>query len=381
MEPLTRTSATSGLMKRLLIFSWVTLFIARVFAQDSDTTLNQYEGPYVKYQGNFVFVRYLDLKNQLVSDSFPKAEKDHHPIWIRFSNHKGWDFQVLLKNKLKIEPDSYGKVDRIIAFSDIEGEFDAFRNLLIANSVIDSSYHWIFGNGHLVICGDLFDRGLDVAAELWLLYKLETDASLQGGSVHTILGNHDIMNLSGDYRYVESKYMRRAAQMKMEYKDFYSADSELGRWLRTKNIIERISGNLYLHGGISPKILSLQWPVWKINENCRPYYDQGLHPEKFPDRDLWSFFDDNNISPFWYRGYFSNPRASQGLVDSTAAFYDVGKIIVGHDIISSVGSFYQGRVIGIDVNEHAGNSQGLLIEDKKSYRIDLTGTKVPLENN
>ena len=36
---------------------------------------------------------------------------------------------------------------------------------------MDEKYQWIFGKGHLVICGDLFDRGNDVAAELWLIYK------------------------------------------------------------------------------------------------------------------------------------------------------------------------------------------------------------------
>ena len=64
---------------------------------------------------------------------------------------------------------------------------------------MDSACHWTFGKGHLVICGDLFDRGNDVTAELWLLYKLEEEAKEKGGYVHTILGNHEIMNLSGDF--------------------------------------------------------------------------------------------------------------------------------------------------------------------------------------
>ena len=92
---------------------------------------------------------------------------------------------------------------------------------------------------------------------------------------------------------------------------------------------------------------------------------------------MWRLFD-GEYAPFWYRGYFLEPRASQGLVDSTLSFYQVGKIIVGHDIIDSVSSFYQGKVIGIDVNEHEGNSQGLLIEGSAYYKIDLTGKKYPL---
>ena len=62
----------------------------------------------------------------------------------------------------------------------------------------------------------------------------------------------------------------------------------------------------------------------------------------------------------------------RGLVDSTLSFYQV-RVVVGHDIINSVSSFYQGKVIGIDVNEHEGNSQGLLIENNTYFKIDLIG--------
>ncbi len=60
----------------------------------------------------------------------------------------------------------------MLAFSGIEGEFENFRGLLIAARVMDTLYNWTFGKTHLAICGDLFDRGRDVTAELWLQYKL-----------------------------------------------------------------------------------------------------------------------------------------------------------------------------------------------------------------
>jgi Calcineurin-like phosphoesterase len=356
-------------MKKLLYICISHIVIVTGFAQ----SLNLCEGPYVEYGKNRVIVRSIDANDQVIIDSFPTTEKDVHPLMVHFSNHSGWDFSVPFQKKIKTEPFSWGKVDRIIAFSDIEGEFEAFRGLLIANEVMNEKYQWIFGRGQLVICGDLFDRGNDVAAELWLLYKLEGEAKDSGGYVHTILGNHDIMNLSGDLRYVQPKYFARAKRMGTEYPELYNSKTELGGWLRSKNLIEKISNNLYLHAGISPEILALQWPLYKISSDCREYYDQSAHPEKFPGRDVWKFFDDT--SPFWYRGYFLDPRASQGLIDSTLSFYQVRKIIVGHDIIDSVSSFYQGKVIGIDVNEHEGNSQGLLIEGNTYYKIDLTGKK------
>jgi Calcineurin-like phosphoesterase len=356
-------------MKKLLIIGFAHLCITCCSAQ----SLNLCEGPYVEYRKNLVFVRSIDAASNVIIDSFPEAQKEAHPLAIHFSNHSGWDFSVTLRKKIKTESFNGSKTDVIVAFSDIEGEFEAFRNLLIANKVMDEKYQWVLGKGHLVICGDLFDRGNDVAAELWLLYKLEGEAKEGGGYVHTILGNHDIMNLSGDYRYVQPKYLERAKKMGTVYSELYNAKSELGEWLRSKNLIERINNDLFLHAGISPEVLALKWPLYKINSDCREYYDQGAHPEKFPDKDLWKFFDET--SPFWYRGYFTEPKATQALVNNTLSFYQVNKIIVGHDIIDSVSAFYQDKVIGIDVNEHEGNSQGLWIEGGSYFKIDLSGKK------
>jgi hypothetical protein len=361
-------------MKKMVSFINLILFGVAVQGQ----TPNVCEGPYVFYRGDHIIIRSIDSKGKPRKESFSAHDKEHHSLSVCFSNHAGWDFTVPFRKEIKNEPCIWGQVDKLIAFSDIEGEFEAFRNLLIANQVMDSLYHWTFGGGHLVICGDLFDRGRDVAAQLWLLYKLEDEARESGGYVHTLLGNHDIMNLSGDLRYVQAKYFDRAKQMGVEYADFYDKDSELGRWLRSKNIIERIGDNLCLHGGISPEILALQWPLDSVNTRCRPFYDQGDHPENFVDKDIWKFFDGDNISPFWYRSYFAYPRATQGLVDSTLALYRCRRIIVGHDILDNVSTFYQGKVIGIDVNEHEGHEQGLLIEEDKIFRIDVSGKKTLL---
>jgi len=340
----------------------------------SAQTLNQCDGPYVQYSADKVIVTSV-ANNVVIVDSFTVSEKAHHPLTIHFSNHTGWNFTVPFKKNLQNEPCIWDKADKIIALSDIEGEFEAFRNLLVANKVMDSAYQWTFGKGNLVICGDLFDRGKDVTAELWLLYKLEEEAKEKGGYVHTILGNHDIMNLSGDLRYVQKKYFDNATLMGKKYEELYGAGTELGRWLRSKNIMEKIGDYLCLHGGVSATINAKQMSLPDINNQCRPFYDQGQHPENFTDKSLWDFFDGHNVSPFWYRGYFLEPKAEESQIDSKLDLYHCKKIIIGHTIVDNVSSLYNGKVIAIDVNEHEGNSQGLLIENKQAYKINLTGKK------
>jgi hypothetical protein len=214
-------------------------------------------------------------------------------------------------------------------------------------------------------------------AELWLLYKLEDEAREKGGNVHTILGNHDVMNLSGDYRYVQQKYFDNAKLMQVEYATLYGRDTELGRWLRSKNTIEKIGDNLYLHGGISPAILARKMSLDVINEVCRPYYDQGHHLENFSDTSLRIFFGRDAL--FWYRGYFMDPRASQSFVDSTLAFYHAKRIIIGHTITdSNIASYYEGKIIGIDVNEHEGHSEAILVQKSRISVMDKDGKVRPI---
>ncbi|EHQ24617.1 family 78 glycoside hydrolase catalytic domain [Mucilaginibacter paludis] len=337
------------------------------------TTPGDNDGPYISYSGKSILIR--SVNNEKVTiNSLPVTTKAKTTINIHFNAHPSWDFNCKLKPSLNNEPDQYDKVNKLFVVSDIEGEFEAFRGLLIGNNIIDSHYNWIFGKGQLVICGDLFDRGKDVIPYLWLLYKLEQDAKVKGGYVHTILGNHDIMNLSGDYRYVDQKYFTTAEHLKQPYSELFSANTELGRWLRTKNIVEKIGDRLFLHAGISPEINALKMPLAQLNGSCRLFYDR-LRKE-LPEN-LAPLFGKNG--PFWYRGYFMAPRASNTTIDSTLAFYGCKQIIVGHSILArNIAMYYGGKVIGIDVNEHEGKRAGLFISHNQCYITDDRGHRMKL---
>ena len=78
--------------------------------------------------------------------------------------------------------------------------------LLTNNKIINNDLNWDFGEGHLVIVGDIFDRGSKVNEVLWLIYKLEIQARKMGGRVHFLLGNHDYMVLQRDLRYINSRW-------------------------------------------------------------------------------------------------------------------------------------------------------------------------------
>lgn len=82
--------------------------------------------------------------------------------------------------------------------SDPHGRLDCVISLLQGNGVIDKNYNWSFGSNHLMVIGDIFDRGKDVPQIFWLFYKLEDEAAKAGGTVSFLLGNHEPLVLAND---------------------------------------------------------------------------------------------------------------------------------------------------------------------------------------
>lgn len=93
-------------------------------------------------------------------------------------------------------------VERVVAISDVHGAYSAMVSTLTNAGVIDEQQRWSGGNTHLVITGDLLDRGADSRKVMELVMQLEEEAPQAGGRLHLLLGNHEVMNLVGDLRYV-----------------------------------------------------------------------------------------------------------------------------------------------------------------------------------
>jgi len=333
-----------------------------------------FDGPYVLYRNDSVFVNYIEgdsLSASLKTDSMKLSGKDN--ITLRINNDlPGKTFTVKLKPKLDNEKAEYKKVGKMLILSDIEGNFEAFRKLLQANHVIDDDFNWTFEKNHLVLIGDFVDRGTMVTEVLWLIYSLEEKAKAAGGYVHYILGNHEIMNMSNDLRYVQQRYLRNAALMKKSYMQLFGPDAEIGRWLATKNVTERIGDILFMHGGISQYVNMMNIPLNELNDIVRPFYTDTTY--NYSDKRLNVLYSD--FSPFWYRGYYTAPKATMAQIDSTLNIYGVRYITTGHTIVANeIRSFYDGKLFDTDVHHAGGHSEALLYEDGKFSRVNATGQK------
>ncbi|HEX7902583.1 MAG TPA: metallophosphoesterase [Chitinophagaceae bacterium] len=338
-----------------------------------------FDGPYVFYKNDQVYVKYISEENgnkTLQQDSSALSAKKDILLQVN-TGVPGKVFTVKLKENLHDEPSDYSTPAKQLILSDIEGNFGAFTKLLQANGVVDTGYNWIFGNGHLVLIGDFVDRGEMVTEVHWLIYSLEEKAKAAGGYVHYILGNHEIMNMSGDLRYLNAKYKTSAALMNENFESVYGEQSELGRWLRTKNIMEKIGHNLFMHAGISNEMNEADISLKKINSLSRPFYADTTYT--YPDERLHIIYGDNG--PFWYRGYYKEDKTGmEDVVDKTLSLYNVKHIFTGHTIVSDVISvWYDGKIINTDLHHAGGKSEAVLIEGKNYFRVNTKGEKFPLK--
>lgn len=283
-------------------------------------------------------------------------------------------FNFQIRKKPQPTPAEFPSPEKLLAISDIEGNFYAFANLLKGNNVINEDYEWTYGKGHLVLVGDFFDRGPQVTEALWLVYKLEEEAQKAGGRVHFILGNHETMNLRGDFRYVDPKYFVHASLFNLQYANLYAPNSILGEWLRTKNTMVKIGETLFCHGGISQDFVNRQLSIQRVNDITRKYIDAD--PVRVKNDDAAKAIFNTSKGILWYRGYVQKKTNSEK-VAKTLDFYEARNIVVGHTPVNEICQLYDGQVIAIDVPHNMGeeHQQALLIEYNQMYAVGMHGKK------
>ena len=191
----------------------------------------------------------------------------------------------------------------IVAVGDVHNDFDDFVAILRTTGLIDKENHWTGGKTTFVQLGDLLDRGPKPREVMDLMMALEKEAAQAGGRVVSLLGNHEIMNIMGDLRYVnpvnyasftdgdsekrqkaayeeymkwrhghaallaelpqpmeltEAEWMARHPLGFVEQRAAFGPKGKYGEWLRKHAAVAEIEGNIFLHGGIQPALANMK---------------------------------------------------------------------------------------------------------------------------
>lgn len=300
---------------------------------------------------------------------------------------------------------------RIVVVADVHGGYQELLSVLRATTVIDDSLQWRGGETHLVSLGDLLDRGPGSREVLDLLMRLEREARDAGGAVHVILGNHEVMNIVGDLRYVsaseyaaysgsEDTKLREAAWERVLQQDpaasrddfgstypagyfghqqAFSPNGHYGAWLLTKPFLLAFNDTAFVHAGLSSMVARLgleatnqtlhsqlaeylrTWDAMQTELNLarpiafleRPGTLASLGAE-VQSKTLTALQDEEIFTPkgpTWYRGQaLCYPYTELENLEASLAKLGVSRVVEGHTV-SPTGralSRFDGRVILLD---------------------------------
>jgi hypothetical protein len=254
---------------------------------------------------------------------------------------------------------------RLVAVGDVHGDDERFMDVLLMAGLVNSNRQWTGGRAVLIQLGDVLDRGPASRRVLDLLMNLQNQARRAGGLVEMLIGNHEVMRLIGDHRYVspgeDAEFRTKNSERKRdeyfeiylkvlqaegkplergdialgfrqqweasfplgraEMIEAYSGRGKYGQWLRKRPVAMMAGGTLLVHAGISPKYL--MWDERRFAERFRRDLD-------LEDPDSGGFLSDQE-GPFWWRGFVTAGEAEMAAhVDAVLERWSAQRIIVGH---------------------------------------------------
>jgi hypothetical protein len=241
---------------------------------------------------------------------------------------------------------------RVFSVGDLHGDFAQTWSILTGIGLMDGSGHWAGGHNILVQTGDVVDRGSDARKIYEALFRLQDEAPLSGGKVILLLGNHELMNMEGDFRYTTSADTEQLGGNIANRTHAFGTEGWPGKELRRRGLaVARIGRThgfthpvIFTHAGIQPSIAEAfasvgqhgndgentdpgQDVVDAINDAVHKYLSAGT-TDKVQEHMM--LFGDS--SPFWTRHFARSPDPGRVCHDLEQSLnvVDGVRMVVGH---------------------------------------------------
>ena len=282
-------------------------------------------------------------------------------------------------------------IERVVAIGDVHGAYAEFQAVLRLAGLIDAKDKWSGGKTHFVQTGDTTDRGSDTRQVLDLLMRLEGEARKAGGRVHALLGNHEVMNVMGDLRYVSREEYKafESPKSRQSYEDFFRSraiaarqaakdakqpydetafrrkfeedvplgfvervhafeeDGLYGKWLRQRPALVKLDGVVFLHGGLTPEVAALGCEA--INATVRREITDDVAKTR---QQTQASLAAGETGPLWFRGMAREDETLwQPSLERVLAAIGARAVVIGHTVTSDgrITPRFGGRVVMIDV--------------------------------
>jgi hypothetical protein len=248
----------------------------------------------------------------------------------------------------------FAAVPRVVAFGDVHGDLSAARAALQLGGAVDADGHWTGGALTVVQTGDQLDRGDDERAILDWFEQLTHEAAAAGGRFLPLNGNHETMNVAGDYRYVTSHGFQEfmevtpksaaAINVPLPARGRAEAFMPAGRYARLlaeRPLVAMVGDNVFVHGGVLPE--HVRYGIGRLNAETRRWMrGEGPAPAGALEQS----------APVWTRAYSEEPVDAAECAQLKEALTALGaaRMVVGHTTQKQgITSACDGQVYRIDV--------------------------------
>ncbi len=279
----------------------------------------------------------------------------------------------------------FGDTKRIVAIGDVHGDLDGLRRALRLAGAIDVEDDWIGGELVVVQTGDQLDRGDQERGILDLLAKLEEQAAKAGGALHVLNGNHEVMNVQGDFRYVTpggfsefrdvtggSPDVTRMPSVAQGRAAAFFPRGRYAKQLGARNTVVTVGDTVFAHGGVLPK--HVEYGITRLNSEVRAWMN-GTRAE--PPAVVVA-----EDGPIWTR-FYSEPETAEAhcqVLRRTLDMMRADRLVVGHTTQKDgITSACDGKVWRIDVGiaRYYGSRIEALELVRKETLVEHAGTKIP----
>lgn len=286
---------------------------------------------------------------------------------------------------------------RVLSIGDIHGDIQKALACLKIGGVIDEQdgrITWVGGDTTVVQLGDVLDRGDAEISTILLLRELDKQAREHGGAVYMLNGNHESLNVAGDFRYVTPGAFLESAMAAglTDKKDLANKEAVLkARWSLYKPggvMAKELSRNptvlvvnkelVFAHGGLLPHHVA--YGIQRINDEVAAWMKGAdCSDGSAPSPPFTAMGDSNSV--MWNRT-FGKERCSpydrihmKMQLDSTLQQLGAKAMIVGHTPqMSGLNAECNGRIWRVDVGMSSGvlNAEPQVLEFSKDKNGNLT---------